>query len=121
MKITIPPEGKFTRVDDGVYVDEKGNHYQEERVLRYKVLRQRTDETEDVWQLHSSHSSKQNAIINRDSLEEEEQTLQFETVEEPVTFGLSTAPKPPYYKPPETEERLNTALKILPAGKYSCA
>ena len=75
MKITIPPEGKFTRVDDGVYVDEKGNHYQEERVLRYKVLRQRTDETEDVWQLHSSHSSKQNAIINRDSLEEEEQTL----------------------------------------------
>ena len=23
---------------------------------------------------------------------EEEQTLQFETVEEPVTFGLSTAP-----------------------------
>ena len=75
MKITIPPEGKFTRVDDGVYVDEKGNHYQEERVLRYKVIRQRTDETEDVWQLHSSHSSKQNAIINRDSLEEEEQTL----------------------------------------------
>ena len=75
MKIKIPPEGKFTRVDDGVYVDEKDNHYQEERVLRYKVLRQRTDETEDVWQLHSSHSSKQNAIINRDSLEEEEQTL----------------------------------------------
>tara|TARA_R100000995_G_C3445498_1_gene105446 strand:+ start:312 stop:605 length:294 start_codon:yes stop_codon:yes gene_type:complete len=75
MKITIPPEGKFTRVDDGLYVDEKGNHYQEERVLRYKVLRQRTDETEDVWQLHSSHSSKQNAMINRDSLEEEEQTL----------------------------------------------
>jgi hypothetical protein len=75
MKITIHPQGKFTRVDDGVYVDEKGNHYQEERVLRYKVLRQRTDETEDVWQLHSSHSSKQNAIINRDSLEEEEQTL----------------------------------------------
>ena len=75
MKITIQPEGKFTRVDDGLYVDEKGNHYHEERVLRYKVLRQRTDETEDVWQLHSSHSSKQNAMINRDSLEEEEQTL----------------------------------------------
>ena len=75
MKITIQPEGKFTRVDDGLYVDEKGNHYQEERVLRYKVLRQRTDETEDVWQLHSSHSSEQNAIIQRDSLEEEEQTL----------------------------------------------
>ena len=75
MKIVFQPQGKFTRVDDGVYVDEKGNHYQEERVLRYKVLRQRTDETEDVWQLHSSHSSKQNAIINRDSLEEEEQTL----------------------------------------------
>jgi hypothetical protein len=74
MKITIHPQGKFTRVDDGLYVDEKGNHYHDERVLRYKVLRQRTDETEDVWQLHSSHSSEQNAIITRDSLEEEEQT-----------------------------------------------
>ena len=76
MKITFQPQGKFTRVDDGLYVDEKGNHYHEERVLRYKVLRQRVDETDkDVWQLHSSHSSKQNAIIQRDSLEEEEQTL----------------------------------------------
>tara|TARA_R110002020_G_scaffold201152_7_gene403691 strand:+ start:4055 stop:4348 length:294 start_codon:yes stop_codon:yes gene_type:complete len=75
MKITIPPQGKFTRLEDGVYVDEKGNHYHEEKVLRYKVLRQRVEETEDVWQLHSSHSSKQNAMINRDSLEEEEQTL----------------------------------------------
>ena len=74
MKITFQPEGKFTRVDDGLYVDEKGNHYHEERVLRYKVLRQRTDETEDVWQLHSSHSSEQNAITQRDSLEEEEHT-----------------------------------------------
>ena len=75
MKIVIHPQGKFTKVEDGVYVDEKGNHYHDEKVLRYKVLRQRVDETEDVWQLHSSHSSKQNAIINRDSLEEEEQTL----------------------------------------------
>ena len=76
MKITFQPQGKFTRVDDGLYVDEKGNHYHDERVLRYKVLRQRTDETnKDVWQLHSSHSSEQNAIIQRDSLEEEEQTL----------------------------------------------
>jgi len=73
MKITFQPQGKFTRVDDGLYVDEKGNHYHEERVLRYKVLRQRTDETnKDVWQLHSSHSSEQNAMINCDSLEEEE-------------------------------------------------
>ena len=75
MKIVIHPQGKFTKVEDGVYVDEKGNHYHDEKVLRQKVLRQRVDETEYVWQLHSSHSSKQNAIINRDSLEEEEQTL----------------------------------------------
>ena len=68
MKITFQPQGKFTRVDDGLYVDEKGNHYHDERVLRYKVLRQRVDETDkDVWQLHSSHSSEQNAIIQRDS------------------------------------------------------
>ena len=46
MKITFQPQGKFTRIDDGLYVDEKGNHYHEERVLRYKVLRQRTDETQ---------------------------------------------------------------------------
>ena len=66
MKITFQPQGKFTRVDDGLYVDEKGNHYHDERVLRYKVLRQRVDETDkDVWQLHSSHSSEQNAIIQR--------------------------------------------------------
>ena len=75
MKIVFQPEGKFTRLDDGIYVDEKGNHYHEERVLRYKVLRQGVDETEDVWQLHSSHSSEQNALAQRDSLEEEEQTL----------------------------------------------
>ena len=58
MKITIHPQGKFTRLEDGLYVDEKGNHYHEERVLRYKVLRQRTDETnKDVWQLYD-HEGK---------------------------------------------------------------
>ena len=74
MRMIFHPQGKFTKVEDGVYVDEKGNHYHDEKVLRYKVLRQRVDETEDVWQLHSSHSSEQNAMINRDCLEQEEHT-----------------------------------------------
>ena len=57
MKMIFHPQGKFTKVEDGVYVDEKGNHYHDE-----------------AWQLDLSQNTEQNAMINRDCLEQEEHT-----------------------------------------------
>ena len=55
---------ELTKVDDGVWTDNNGNHYHEEQVLRYRVYFKHLHKPYDTgnWLLHSSHSIEQSAI-----------------------------------------------------------
>ena len=52
----------YTKIEDGMYRGSDGNLYQDERVLRYRVLYQHADRpNSENWLLHTSHSKFESA------------------------------------------------------------
>tara|TARA_R110000803_G_scaffold183433_1_gene245765 strand:+ start:192 stop:473 length:282 start_codon:yes stop_codon:yes gene_type:complete len=60
--ISLAPN--FTEIEPGIYKDDQGNHWHDETVLRYRVLRKPTKEpySNGDWLLYSSHSKEDDAL-----------------------------------------------------------
>jgi hypothetical protein len=59
MQFTIPAPTTYTKVDDGVYKGSDGNFYEDETILRYRVMRKHTVKpySDGGWGLYTSHDN----------------------------------------------------------------
>ena len=57
MQFTIPAPKTYEEIDDGVYRGSDGNLYEDEKILRYRVMRKHTAKpySDGGWCLYSSH------------------------------------------------------------------
>ena len=73
MQFTIPAPKTYTKVDDGVYKGSDGNFYEDETILRYRVMRKHLKPPYDSsgWSLFTSHSKQESATEMLDNLEKD--------------------------------------------------
>ena len=70
MQFTIPAPKTYEEVDDGVYKGSDGNFYEDETVLRYRVMRKHTAKpySDGGWCLYSSWSNLDSAKFSMNEL-----------------------------------------------------
>lgn len=54
-------ENTLRKIDDDLWMDDEGNHYYEETILRYRVYTKSKTRDGAKWRLYTSHNKEKNA------------------------------------------------------------
>ena len=70
MQFTIPAPKTYEEIDEGVYKGSDGNFYEDETILRYRVMRKHTAKpySDGGWGLYSSWSNLDSANFSMNEL-----------------------------------------------------
>ena len=75
MQFTIPAPKTYEEIDEGVYRGSDGNLYEDEKILRYRVMRKHTAKpySDGGWGLYSSWSNLESATKSMNDLQKLEE------------------------------------------------